>query len=135
MVKIYKQRVFLQYSTTFLTIVTSLFVSMNNGRNIETKMTGLFFILVGILYIITQTKYIIEGDKLLLKIGKITENTIEINKIETISLVKVRFVKSPKLVIKTGRYNKFAFFPIGNDIDDFIKDIQHKNPNISVCLT
>ena len=56
--KKYKQRVFLQYSTSFLTIVTSLFVSMNNGRNIETKMTGLFFILVGILYIITQTKYI-----------------------------------------------------------------------------
>jgi len=135
MVKIYKQRVFLQYSITFLTIVTSLFVSMNNGRNIETKMTGLFFILVGILYIITQTKYIIEGDKLLLKIGKITENTIDINKIETISLVKVRFMKSPKLIIKTGRYNKFSFFPIGNDIDDFIKDIQHKNPNISVCLT
>ncbi len=135
MVKIYKQRVFLQYSITFITIVTSLFVSMNNGRNIETKMTGLFFILVGILYIITQTKYIIEGDKLLLKIGKITENTIDINKIETISLVKVRFMKSPKLIIKTGRYNKFSFFPIGNDIDDFIKDIQHKNPNISVCLT
>ena len=135
MVKIYKQRVFLQYSITFLTIVTSLFVSMNNGRNIETKMTGLFFILVGILYIITQTKYIIEGDKLLLKIGKITETTININKIENISLVKVSFMKSPKLVIRSGKYNKFDFFPIQNDIDDFIKDIQHKNPNISVCLT
>jgi hypothetical protein len=135
MVKIYKQRVFLQYSITSLTIVTSLFVSMNNGRNIETKMTGVFFILVGILYIITQTKYIIEGDKLLLKIGKITETTIDINKIENISLVKVRFMKSPKLVIRIGRYNKFDFFPIVNDIDDFIKDIQNKNPNVSVCLT
>ena len=78
--KKYKQRVFLQYFLiTYLTIVASLFVSMNNGRNIEIKMTGVFFILVGILYIITQTKYIIEGDKLLLKIGKITETTININ--------------------------------------------------------
>ena len=134
--KKYKQRVFLQYFLiTYLTIVASLFVSMNNGRNIEIKMTAVFFILVGILYIITQTKYIIEGDKLLLKIGKITETTININKIENISLVKVSFMKSPKLVIRSGKYNKFDFFPIQNDIDDFIKDIQHKNPNISVCLT
>lgn len=133
--KKYKQRVFLPYSITSLTIFASLFVSMNNGRNIETKMTGLFFILVGILYIIIQTKYIIEGDKLLLKIGKITETTININKIENISLVKVRFMKSPKLVIRSGKYNKFDFFPIQNDIDDFIKDIQHINPNVSVSLT
>jgi hypothetical protein len=134
--KKYKQRVFLQYFLiTYLTIVASLFVSMNNGRNIEIKMTAVFFILVGILYIITQTKYIIEGDKLLLKIGKITETTININKIENISLVKVSFMKSPKLVIRSGKYNKFDFFPIQNDIDDFIKDIQHINPNVSVSLT
>ena len=134
--KKYKQRVFLQYFLiTYLTIVASLFVSMNNGRNIEIKMTAVFFILVGILYIITQTKYIIEGDKLLLKIGKITETTININKIENISLVKVSFMKSPKLVIRSGKYNKFDFFPIQNDIDDYIKDIQHINPNVSVSLT
>jgi len=134
--KKYKQRVFLQYFLiTYLTIVASLFVSMSNGRNIEIKMTAVFFILVGILYIITQTKYIIEGDKLLLKIGKITETTININKIENISLVKVSFMKSPKLVIRSGKYNKFDFFPIQNDIDDFIKDIQHINPNVSVSLT
>ena len=135
MVKIYKQRVFLQYIISSLTIIISLSISIQNGRNVGTKITFLLITFFGILYVITQSKYYIDRGKLLLKIGRITERTIDIDKIENISLVKVRFMKSPKLVIRIGKYNKYDFFPKDYDIENFIKDIQLINPNVSVSLT
>jgi hypothetical protein len=108
---------------------------MNNGRNVGTKFTFLLIIFFGITYLITQSKIYIDSNNLSMKIGRITEKTIDINKIQNISLVKVRFMKSPKLVVRFGKYDKYDFFPKENDIENFIRDIQHINPNVSVSLT
>jgi hypothetical protein len=135
MVKIYKQRVFLQYIVSSFSIILSLYLSMNNGRNVGTKFTFLLIIFFGITYLITQSKIYIDSNKLSMKIGRITEKTIDINKIQNISLVKVRFMKSPKLVVRFGKYDKYDFFSKENDIENFIRDIQHINPNVSVSLT
>jgi len=135
MVKIYKQRVFLQYIVSSFSIILSLYLSMNNGRNLGTKFIFLLIIFFVIIYLITQSKIYIESNKLSMKIGRITEKSIDINKIQNISLVKVRFMKSPKLVVRFGEYEKYDFFPKENDIENFINDIQNINPNVSVSLT
>ncbi len=135
MVKIYKQRVFLQYIVSSFSIILSLTISLQNGRYVGTKITFLLITFFGILYLITQSKIYIKSNKLSMKIGRITEKSIDIDEIQNISLVKVRYMKSPKLVVRFGKYEKYDFFPKENDIENFIRDIQHINPNVSVSLT
>jgi Bacterial PH domain len=133
--KIYKQSITSHYYfISFFFTMNSLIISLFNNGHFEVKLWSLLFlacILFLLIYVTLKSRYILEGDLLLICSG-FYKNKIEIKRIEKISKRKIIFTNKYKLLIQPSRYNQIHLYPRQSDLENLLKDLKEINPNIII---